>query len=47
LVLWVTHYRTEDELQRLVVQAGIPENQLSIGSEPLGADLVLIGQKQP
>jgi hypothetical protein len=29
----------------LGVQAGIPADQVTIGSEPLGVDLVLIGQK--
>jgi len=43
---WYLKYRTAEELQRLGVQAGIPGDQFSVGSEPLGVDLVLIGKKQ-
>jgi extracellular factor (EF) 3-hydroxypalmitic acid methyl ester biosynthesis protein len=41
---WYLNYRTAEELRRLGLQAGIPEDQVSIGSDPLGADLILIAQ---
>jgi extracellular factor (EF) 3-hydroxypalmitic acid methyl ester biosynthesis protein len=43
---WYLNYRTAEELQRLGVQAGMPEDQVSVGSDPWGVDLVLMGQKQ-
>lgn len=43
---WYLNYRTAEELQRLGIQAGIPRDQVSVGCEPLGVDLILTGQKQ-
>jgi hypothetical protein len=38
-------YRTTEDLERLILQAELPKEHFSITSEPLGVDLVLIGQK--
>jgi extracellular factor (EF) 3-hydroxypalmitic acid methyl ester biosynthesis protein len=42
---WYLNYRTAEELERLGIEAGIPGEQVSVGSEPLGVDLVLTSQK--
>jgi extracellular factor (EF) 3-hydroxypalmitic acid methyl ester biosynthesis protein len=43
---WYLNYRTVEELQQLGIQAGIPEDQFFVGSEPLGVNLILTGQKR-
>jgi len=42
---WYLTYRTAQDLERLGIQAGIPREQFSIGSEALGVDLFLIARK--
>ena len=43
---WYLLYRTTEQMWQLGVEAGIPKDQFHIGSEPMGVDLVLVGQKQ-
>lgn len=38
---WYLTYRTADELRRLATVAGIPSDRATLGSEPLGVDLLL------
>jgi hypothetical protein len=42
---WYLTYRTGNDLARLAAQAGIPQQQCSLGSEALGVDLFLIARK--
>jgi hypothetical protein len=44
---WHLLYRTAEQMRQLGLDAGIPEDQFYIGSEPTGVDLVLIAQKPP
>jgi extracellular factor (EF) 3-hydroxypalmitic acid methyl ester biosynthesis protein len=38
---WYLIYRTERELRQLALDAGLPESQIELSSEPLGVDLLL------
>jgi hypothetical protein len=42
---WYLTYRTPDDMRRLALDAGIPEEHFSIGSEALGVDLFVIARK--
>jgi hypothetical protein len=42
---WYLIYRTADDLEKLALQAGIPPEVFSIGSEKLGVDLFIMAQK--
>ena len=42
---WYLTYRTGRDLERLAMGAGISRDRLSVGSEVLGVDLMLIAQK--
>jgi SAM-dependent methyltransferase len=42
---WYLIYRTRDQLQQLASDAGIPPANVTLGSEPLGVDLLLVATK--
>ncbi len=42
---WFLNHRSEEELMRFALQAGIPQEKIEIASEPLGINLFLIVKK--
>lgn len=42
---WYLIYRTERELRKLAIDAGLPESHIELSSEPLGVDLLLRATK--
>jgi hypothetical protein len=38
---WFLYHRSEEELVKFALQAGVPENKIEVISEPLGINLFL------